>query len=231
MVVFRKALPGLVWCPGLGFGSCGRVYSVLIFISILGFLISGFCFEKWFFKLGHWERRRNPVFCFFPGKWIYFILKSAMLSFLFTMSECGLDLLATISENGLGRKIWEWGWGCEGALSYRCCLYLAPGSLWAKSQPEMKSEVPNLATMQIVERSRGGAFVVRSKRVLRKICNWTADSLSFHDGPLSFSATSVQVCMFCEQALVQAGTALRLCVLSCFCSHDVPGGLLSWNQQ
>lgn len=91
----------------------------------------------------------------------------------------------------------------------------------------MKSEGPNSADMQIVERSRGGAFMIRRKRVLRKICSLTAESLSFHNGPLPFSATSVQVCVFCEWDLVQAGTVPRLRVLSCFCSRDVSGGLLA----
>lgn len=58
-----------------------------------------------------------------------------------------------------------------------------------------------------------GLYVMRSKRVLRKMGSSAAEGLSFHNGLLSFSAISVQVGKFCEWDPVQAGIVPCLCSL------------------
>lgn len=58
-----------------------------------------------------------------------------------------------------------------------------------------------------------GLYMIRSKRVLRKLGSSAAEGLSLHQGPVSFSAISVQVGKFCEWGPVRAGVVLCLCSL------------------
>lgn len=55
--------------------------------------------------------------------------------------------------------------------------------------------------------------MIRSERVLRKSGSLAAEGLSFHNGPPSLSASSVQAGKFCDWDPVQAGTVPCLCSL------------------
>ena len=63
-----------------------------------------------------------------------------------------------------------------------------------------------------------------------KICSSIAGALSFCIEPVSFSATSVQVCLLCEWDRVRVAIVPGLFVLCCFCSFDVLGGVLASHQ-
>lgn len=53
---------------------CGSVESEFIFISVSGFLLSGFRAEEVVFQTRALRKKEAPSFCsfFFPGMWIYF---------------------------------------------------------------------------------------------------------------------------------------------------------------
>lgn len=106
------------------------------FCNHLRFLLSGFCFVEWFFKLGHWERRRDSFFVlFFPlaNELISsFFLANEFISFwnLQSFPLCSRYLSLTwIYLQPLQEIDFKGKSEPGGNLCSRSCRYLTPGSL------------------------------------------------------------------------------------------------------